>query len=639
VASVVAHHAFPGQITGGYVGVDIFFVISGFLISGILIRDIESRKFSVLDFYRRRVRRIFPALLPLLVCTLIAGYLLLGPLQYRQLARNSIWTMLFLSNFDFWQLIGYFSGPAELKPLLHMWSLAVEEQFYIFYPPILFLVWRGGRRRRGAALILLGIVLSVVAAEVIRYRSESAAYYLLPARGFELLLGALISTGAVPSMRSEGWNSLFSWIGLALIVIPIVLYTPQTPFPGVTALVPCLGTAILIHAGGRLGISSAARPISIRPFRYIGDISYSLYLWHWPILAFMRNVYSMDLSLVQSVTAIVFALAAASVSYYFIEQPFLGEKGRRLPYISLGVASIAAFCVAAGLIYDHQGFPGRFSPAVRELFAAATDFNGRRNACHYDNNSGSVPYSKNCSFGAQTAKPDAAVWADSHGAELVAVLGERAKTRRRSVMEITSSACPPALNYAWSQRPHCPGRNRRSLEGLVTDPDMHTIIIAANAVGYPDAQGLMSGLAESVKSLVEANKAVILVKQIPIMNFDPPQKLGISAALGLGISDIGVKTSDYARRSRSWNGFLDELAARYPNVTTFDPQTYLCGPTICRAYDPDDGVLYFDLDHLSLHGAKAVFEVLMDRLYGARNGAEHEAQAIASSGTTAPSDS
>jgi peptidoglycan/LPS O-acetylase OafA/YrhL len=618
VAAVVAHHAFRRQITGGYVGVDIFFVISGFLISGILIRDIENQRFSVLNFYRRRVRRIFPALLPLMFCTLVAGYFLLGPLPYRELARNSISTMLFVSNFDFWKLSGYFSSAAELKPLLHMWSLAVEEQFYILYPPILYLIWRGGQRRRGAALILLAIVLSVVAAELIRSRSESAAYYLLPARAFELLLGALISTGVIAPIKSKSRNSTYSWVGLMLIVVPIVLYTPDTPFPGLTALIPCLGTAILIHAGQGTGTSSAARLISVQPFRFVGDVSYSFYLWHWPVLAFMRNVYSTNLTLIQSAAAIVLALAAASASYYFIEQPFLGEKGRRLPYISLGVASIAIFCAAGGLIYIRQGLPVRFSPEVRGLFAAANDFNVRRNVCHYDNNSGAATYATNCSFGAQSAKPDTAVWADSHGAELAVVLGDRAKSQSRSVMEITSSGCPPALKFAWSQRPHCPERNQGSLEGLVADSDIRTVIIAANAAVYPDPQALMSGLEESVKSLVAVNKAVILVKQIPVMDFDPPQRIGISTVLGIGISDIGMKTFDQVRRSKSWNAFLDELATKYAAVTTFDPQTYLCDSNICRAYDDHDGVLYFNPDHLSLRGANAVFKELMDRLYGTK---------------------
>jgi hypothetical protein len=184
------------------------------------------------------------------------------------------------------------------------------------------------------------------------------------------------------------------------------------------------------------------------------------------------------------------------------------------------------------------------------------------------------------------------------------------------VMQITSSACPPALKFAWSQRPHCPARNQQSLEGLVADSNMRTVVIAANAGGYPDPPALMRGVEESVKSLVAVNKAVILVKQIPVMDFDPPQRIGISSVLGIGIADIGVKRLDYVRRSESWNAFLDGLAAKYAGVMTFDPQKYLCGSNICRAYDAHDGVLYFDPDHLSLRGVNAVFKELMDRLYG-----------------------
>ena len=249
VLSVLFWHTFPNLLRGGYVGVDIFFVISGFLISRMIIHEIEEQRFSILDFYRRRIRRLLPALSVATLFTLIAGYFCLSPQAYRQEARNVISTMLFASNFDFWALTGYFGGVAEQKPLLHMWSLAVEAQFYLLFPPLLWLIWLRLGYRKSIIVLAVLTATSIVVAEIIRARSPLGAYFLLPARGFELLLGALIATRVFPVIQQPWLRSIISLLGIACILFTICFYSPATPFPGVTALLPCLGAVLVIYAG------------------------------------------------------------------------------------------------------------------------------------------------------------------------------------------------------------------------------------------------------------------------------------------------------------------------------------------------------------------------------------------------------
>lgn len=217
VVSVLMFHAIPNIVPGGYVGVDVFFVISGYLITGLIIREIENETFSIAEFYRRRIRRIFPALMVLLIGCLVAGYFILTPTQYKELSRTALSTMLFVSNFDFYKLTDYFGGASDLKPLLHTWSLAVEEQFYIVFPLLLHAIRKHLKRR--IRLVLFGLFVgSLILSEVLRIKDSSAAYYMAPSRGFELLAGAMIAAGGLPRL-SKSMNNALSFFGLLGIEI------------------------------------------------------------------------------------------------------------------------------------------------------------------------------------------------------------------------------------------------------------------------------------------------------------------------------------------------------------------------------------------------------------------------------------
>lgn len=610
VLSVVIFHAWPTALPGGYIGVDVFFVISGYLISSILIKDIESSRFSIVEFYRRRIARIFPALFLMLGTVAAVGYLVLTPTELKELGRNLVSTTFFVSNIDFWLLTGYFDGAADLKPLLHTWSLAVEEQFYIVYPPLLYLLFKRFGRNRITQLAIAGAVLGLVFSELAVHRWPTAAYFLAPARAFELLIGCALACAGAKAM-SPRWAAIASVLGLALIIGPLAFYSTATPFPGVAAAVPTLGTALVIWAGnGTAPVGN--RLIATTPFRFFGDISYSFYLWHWPVLAYARNLYGLELHPLVALAAVLLAVLLSLGSFHLIEQPVLKRKLPTRTCFKYGALADLGAVALAALFTLGQGLPSRFTPEVHALFEASNDFNTRRVQCHNDAGL-PIPYARNCVYGANDIAPDLAVWGDSHGTELVAALGEQARLAHRSLLQITASACPPALGFKSKERPHCDELNRQTLDGLLGDPRIKTVMLVANPARYDESE-LEKGFLDTVRRLSSSGKKIILVSAIPVMTQDPPSFIGRAQSLHQDLESLGRPRPAYEQETRKWQAFVQSLHAKY-RTEYFDPSSMLCDETLCHMYRRDAGVLYFNSDHLSLKGAAFVTRELGRQIY------------------------
>jgi peptidoglycan/LPS O-acetylase OafA/YrhL len=374
VLSVIAFHLGAGHLPGGFVGVDVFFVISGYLISAIVFSEIAASRFSVAAFYERRIRRIFPALFGMLLLFSAAASFYLLPTEFVGYSKSLLAATTSSSNFYFWKHSGYFDSPTS-NPLLHTWSLAVEEQFYILFPIFLVIVRRFFPQRLKLAVVMLFLG-SLAASAVLVHYDATTAFYMPYTRAWELLLGTIVSLKLFPRLHSTVMRNIATVCGMGLILYSVLSFTKWTPFPGFAALAPCVGSALIIGAG-EYGPSLVGRLLSWRPVVFIGLISYSLYLWHWPVII----LHSMGLSFnVQDVlphryavlfpwvrldflTELLASFVLAILSWRFIERPFRSRPLRisRRPLFALSAATIVLLISLSAMVIFSDGFPGRFS--------------------------------------------------------------------------------------------------------------------------------------------------------------------------------------------------------------------------------------------------------------------------------------
>lgn len=607
VVSVLLFHAFPEHLSGGFVGVDIFFVISGFLISSILYRDMQTGRYSLADFYRKRIRRLFPALFTVLLITLAFGYFVLPPFEYRELARNTVSSTLFLSNVDFYLLSGYFSRMAEMKPLLHTWSLAVEEQFYIAFPPVLWLIHRYARHLL-IPLILVLFGVSLLLAQLMLPRDPALVFYLSPFRVFELLSGVLVALMTLPTAISHRFvRELCAAGGLFIVFGTILIYSPEVPFPGVSALLPALGTALILLAG-RSGETHVGRLISRPPFLFFGAISYSLYLWHWPILSYLKILTPVSgPSLWMTFTGVVLAIIAGTLSFRFIEQPVSRRNIHTEPFLRTGLAGMIIICTIAFGIRAADGLPTRFSPEASHFFAGAQDYSPARNRCHRKNQE--LAYEQTCILGASDANPSIVIFGDSHGVELAYALAERLKSKGLALRPITSSHCPPLLGRAFGE---CGAFNRKMLSSILSDPTVDTIILTMNAEAYlqeHDFEILREGFENTLDALHTTGKAAIIISQIPNINFDAAIAAGYAYLRGDDPTKIGRPKEDFEHTMARWT-FAQTAQAHARGFTLFDPAPSLCNSTLCPAVGDMGSVIYFNPTHISVAGARLIADRL-----------------------------
>ncbi|AOH84133.1 hypothetical protein AWL63_09300 [Sphingomonas panacis] len=354
VVPVVLFHAGVPAFSGGFVGVDVFFVISGFLITGILHRELAAGTFSILKFYERRIRRLFPALFAMIAASSAIGFFLLLPDEFAAFGRQILATCLFASNILFWNEDGYFDAESATKPLLHTWSLAVEEQYYIGFPLLLWLIVRYAPRAI-RPILMVGIVGSLAVSEVILHRFPSTAFYMLPTRAWELLIGGLIAV--VPAYCSR-YAAALAWAGVGAILVPVFTYQESMLFPGLAALPPCAGAAAILWASRG---TSCATALSNRDVRFFGLISYSLYLWHWPIIVFLGLKFGIPMSPTLAVVAILLSVAIATASWRFVERPLRKSGGEALVW-RFGGACLATGVTVAAILIASDGLPSRFTP-------------------------------------------------------------------------------------------------------------------------------------------------------------------------------------------------------------------------------------------------------------------------------------
>jgi peptidoglycan/LPS O-acetylase OafA/YrhL len=630
VLAVIAFHVSPTTVTGGFVGVDVFFVISGFLISSILIKGLQHGTFSYADFYIRRIRRIFPALVIVFLFTLVAGWLLLLPDEYSQLGKHIAAGSLFVSNFALWSEAGYFDTESSSKPLLHLWSLGIEEQFYIAWPLLLALLWRLQKGSGRMHWVLAGAAASLLLCWYVGVTEPTAAFYLPFARFWQLLVGALLAmatlryaakaepgAGATARRRTSGLAAnAFAFVGLALVAFAIVGVDSQSAFPWLRAVVPTLGTAMIIGAGPHTHINRFV--LSHKALVFVGLISYPLYLWHWPLLSMLTIVVPPPGTGVYKVAAVVAAFGLATATYLFVEKPVRKPPYVRVQWLVLGSAA----CLAAGVLvvatagFAEQRGPWNISlvpdrpeknrvvtPVCVEAYGAA--FHPRlideRDFCIKD----------------QAGEDDVVVVGDSHANRLF--FGLQDIDSSRSYLNLGRGTCLPFLGFDGSWRGEdlvCPETNRRLLERAV-DSGAETIVLHAYFVrGYEGRElGRTGNLGAQARKTLEflsrSGVRTIVVSNVPVMPFHPSTCAERPAIKAFVRAPCSIPADVWNERVAESNASLRAAAAGLENVTFFDPASVLCDAKMCSAVRGDE-LLYMDSHHLSAAGAVLVARALLE---------------------------
>lgn len=649
VVPVVLFHAGMTPFSGGFTGVDVFFVISGFLITSLIVEEIEQGGFSIIRFYERRVRRILPALFTVVLFSSVAASWLFMPQQFDYFAKSVFATALFVSNVLFWSESGYFDTPASEKPLLHTWSLAVEEQFYILFPLFLFIVHRWLKARwiiwlAPIAALSFGLGVWGVA------HKPSATFFLAPTRTWELLLGSLLAVKAFPMVRQRLWLELAGYSGLALIAWGVFRFSAATPFPGANALFPAAGAALVLYSGSS-GKTTVGKILSAPPVVFIGLISYSLYLWHWPLLVFAQawNVYELSAAAKIAIVAVSFPLAA--ISWRYVELPFRRRTGgfRQLPLFA-GAAAATACLVGFGLLgHASHGWPGRLPRNIQEIAAAASSMNPRREACESLPGKTLSPQDS-CLYGADVA-PAYAVWGDSHADALISMIGGVAARHGQSLKFFYLPGCPPMIGAGhFEHYEFCIRGNDQVLNYLISHPELRTVILISRWSGYlqgynedfgpaerhltdrpllTDSSGAVLDLNQrealfskqmsaTVAAVTGAGKNVVLVYPVPETGYNIPAALAQMAKAGRDPSEF-VRPADYYFRRHKF--VFDMFGALRPadEIVRIFPHKRLCNATDCIVY-ADGKPLYRDDDHLSLFGAEYISD-LFEPVFRDRQGA------------------
>lgn len=613
VSAVVLYHAGVPLVHGGFVGVDIFFVISGYLITGILYREMSERRFSLASFYERRVRRLLPALFAMIVVTGVVSWFVLLPADFATFGRSVVATLLFAANLFFWRESNdYFDAPAHMKPLLHTWSLGVEEQFYILFPLFLLLAMRFLPWRALPVLLVAGFVGSFALSVWGVANAPVATFYLLPTRAWELLAGAVLGIGMVHSIKSGWLRESSAVFGFLLIALSIYLVTPETPFPGWAALPSCLGAVLIIHAntGGRTVVGAL---LSQRPIVFIGLISYSLYLAHWPIFVLAGYAAIEPLGAAEIALCLLASFGLAVLSWRYVERPFRGTTqgflGRKQVLAAAGLGMLA-LSLGGSVLTLSGGLPQRMSEDVLQVLDVR-QYVGDERDCHM-----ALRHKDDelCVRGASNARETFMLLGDSHAGAIAPGLFAAAREAGRAGLQFSEPGYGPTIGFLkWGETDKFRILNERLVNLLRQRERIKEVFI----VVYWHQAIVDNRYWDEAGDLVDGKTAMSeglrrLAKMFPTRNFvlvhAPPRGSGYGYHIearrrlfGVPVSQA-VPRAEYLEFRRSYEDILKE-AAELPNVEVIDPVDLYCSVDVCPGL-LDGTLLYRDDNHLSAFGSR-----------------------------------
>ncbi|MGR9162623.1 acyltransferase family protein [Rhizobium leguminosarum] len=608
VLSVVLFHADSSWLPGGFVGVDIFFVISGYLISSIIRESLERHRFSFQEFYARRIRRIFPALITVLVATWIAGWWLLTADELMSLGRQTFAGMAFFANFHFWLTTDYFAAASDVQPALHLWSLGVEEQFYLFWPPLMIIAYKLKFNLTYTiyALILTSFALNIWATDA----HPTQAFFLPYGRIWELAMGSLLAVAGY-GQPSRLVAHVCSCFGLALIIAAVTSIGPASHFPGWLALLPTLGAALIIFAGRDAIVN--CRILGSRGAVYVGLISYPIYLWHWPLLAFARIVSRGELTLQVKMLIVVASVGLAWATYWVLEWPFrFGYLRKRSVSILTAGAIVTAGLGAATVALG--GIPTRFPAVVRDLAdyrypQYANQY--RVSTCFLRPDQGQGDFAEQCAKDINLSR-GILLWGDSHAAHLYPGLRKIAEAGAIPLAQLNAASCPPVLGFNSVGRSNCPALSDFGISEIARAKPA-VVIISADWPKYaasPDYARLEETIAKARES---GAQRVLLIGPVPNWRpslpkilleaylSDPSHKVPYRLHSQLN-DDIGQVDQDLKKR------------AEMMGIEYFSAFDVLCNQEGCltRLGDGHDDLVAWDYGHLTLAGSTYLTKAILD---------------------------
>ncbi len=623
IIPVVLFHARVPGFGGGFVGVDVFFVISGFLITGLISSEIERARFSYFSFWERRARRLLPPMILVTAATYLAAYWILFPEELKALGQSIVAIAVFASNIQFWRKTGYFEAPSELQPLLHTWSLAVEEQFYFLFPAVLVGLASSPLIRRVGVVAIIAVVSFALSVWWVN-ASPTSAYFLLPSRAWELMLGAGIALMPPRTTHSRPVTNALMTLGLVLVGLSVCLYTDRTPFPGLAALVPCAGTALLIWAGHSDG--AVKRLFDNGPTVFVGKLSYSIYLWHWPLLVLFAAWAHKSLNMLTSLEVVVIVAATLVLSWLslvLLENP-IRHKQVFQARSSIFLACGAAMALLAALGFEghvHDGFPGRI-PADVQLIADGVHDRATSSWDCKIRSPQDVDAGRLCRMGGRDGKPERPrflLWGDSHAHALFPVVDDIAKQFGVAGLHASHASCIPlnnvdVLNAKWAIG--CKAFND-SVIRLIDRTDLDAVFLAAFWSSYlgegnlryadrHDDEASSSAILESqlhalIEHLRQRNIAVFVVEEVPFPGGYYPTRFAQAVWRGASSDSAGMSVEDYRARNGQFLAYIDRL--NDSNLHRISPVPDLCTDGVFCPAVVEGRSIYRDEHHLSVHGA------------------------------------
>lgn len=612
IIAVVAFHAFPALVPGGFVGVDVFFVISGYLISTIIFTGLKGGTFSFADFYARRARRIFPGLLLVLFAVWLLGWRQFIPSDFERLGRDIAAGASYLSNIFFWSETGYFDKTAAEKPLLHLWSLAVEEQFYIIFPLTAFVAWK---KRWNLLLVISEIgILSFVSNVAVVSHHPAAAFYLPQARFWELMIGSslayagLFFKAAFSILSGRTFRNSSAMLGVLLLLAGIFGLSPKLHYPGWWALIPTAGATFLIFSGRDAWINRTI--LSNRVCVFVGLISYPLYLWHWPILSFARMMVDHDLDSGILIALVALAFLLAWLTYEFVEKPIrFGSPGIASGASAALLAAIVLLAVTPLGLYTYAtgGLPARF-PAVLQWSRVNDDetlIAYRQQECFLPIDSDAWVFADRCVDEEVRDEPLIFLWGDLHAADLYPGLRRGQIRYGFRLAQFTSSSCPPVLNidFSFEFAPLCRQRNDDVFSRIaILKPDW--VILSAQ---WQMLAGDWSKLTDTIVALKGMGiSKILLVGPTPVWPSELPHSL----------QQYYVKHRIVPSRMREGVRLFSHVdtglreIAKVAGVSYISPLDLMCNDEGCvtRVGDGAEDIVAWDADHLTVAGSNYLVE-------------------------------